>query len=89
MASASKGKTNTIRRSLTLPSGVVQAVDRMARSKHTSANQVLVGLIEQGLEARERERKRFFQLTRDLVEAKTESERKRIKEELALITFGR
>jgi metal-responsive CopG/Arc/MetJ family transcriptional regulator len=91
MTNASKGKIGrqTTRRSLSLPSGLVRKVDQMAKSKRTSANQVLVGLIEKGLEARERERERFFQLTRELIEAKSESERERLREELAIITFGK
>jgi hypothetical protein len=45
-------------------------------------------LIEQGLEARERERERFYLLTQKLIDSKTETERMALKEELAKLTFG-
>jgi metal-responsive CopG/Arc/MetJ family transcriptional regulator len=83
-----KASRSVVRRSVSLPSRVAREVDRLARSKRTSSNQVLVGLIEQGMAARERERERFQYLTQQLIESKTEAERKALKEELARLTFG-
>ena len=60
----------------------------MAESRRASANQVIVGLIEDGLEARRQERERFFQLTQKLIQARTDAERTALKEELAKMTFG-
>jgi len=58
------------------------------KSKKTSENRVLVELIESGLEAREQEKARFFELAGRLTRAKDEAERTRLKEELARLTFG-
>jgi hypothetical protein len=47
-----------------------------------------VDLIETGLEAREREKKEFFELADRLARSSQPSEQKRLKEELARMTFG-
>ena len=49
------------------------------RRRPSRDNRVIVELIETGLEAREREKRTFFELA---------SEQKRLKEELARMTFG-
>jgi hypothetical protein len=49
---------------------------------------VIVNLIETGLEAREREKQQFFELAERLARAETTAEQKRLKEELARMTFG-
>jgi len=49
---------------------------------------VIVGLIETGLEAREREKRAFFELAERLANSSNTAEQKRIKEELARMTFG-
>jgi len=54
----------------------------------TSANRVLVDLIEAGLQAKEAEKERFFALAGKLTESKDPKERKRLREELAVMTFG-
>lgn len=43
---------------------------------------------ESGLAAREQEKKRFFELAEHLSRSRDPQEQKRIKEELARITFG-
>ena len=83
-----KANRSVVRKSISLPYRVASEVDRMARSKRTSSNRILIGLIEQGLDARERERERFQLLTQKLIDSKTETERKALKEELAKLTFG-
>jgi hypothetical protein len=49
---------------------------------------VIVGLIETGLEAREREKQAFFELAERLANSSNTAEQKRFKEELARMTFG-
>jgi metal-responsive CopG/Arc/MetJ family transcriptional regulator len=83
-----KTKRSVVRKSISLPYRVASEVDRMAKSEGMSSNRVLIGLIEQGLEARERERERFQVLTQQLIDSKSETERTAIKEELAKMTFG-
>ena len=77
-----------IRQSVSLPSTVARRVQALAKRKRTSANRVLVELIESGLEAREREKRTFYELADRLTRADDDAEAKRIKEELARLTFG-
>ncbi|PYQ03914.1 MAG: hypothetical protein DMF83_19780 [Acidobacteria bacterium] len=58
------------------------------RSKKASENHVLVELIESGLEAKEKERARFFELADRLTRAKDSAEQAQLKEELGRLTFG-
>jgi hypothetical protein len=48
----------------------------------------MISLTENDLEAREREKKTFFELADRLAGASDESERKRLKAELAQMTYG-
>ena len=60
----------------------------MARRRHTSANRVIVELIEDGFDAREREKKEFFDLAERLASSTDPKEQGRLKEDLARMTFG-
>jgi predicted DNA-binding protein len=77
-----------IRQSVSLPPHVARRVKALARTKRTSANRVVVDLIEAGLEAREREKRLFFDLASQLTRASDPAEQKRLKEDLARMTFG-
>jgi predicted transcriptional regulator len=77
-----------VRQSISLPSGIARRVKTLAKRERTSANRVIVNLIETGLEAREREKQQFFELAERLARAETTAEQKRLKEELARMTFG-
>jgi hypothetical protein len=77
-----------VRQSVSLPPAVARRVRSLAKSSRTSANRILVGLIESGLEAREEERKRFFELADRLAHARDPEEQSRLKSELARLTFG-
>jgi len=63
-------------------------VKALAKTSSMSANRIIVDLIESGIEAREQERKRFFELADRLAHSRDAEDRKRIKAELARITFG-
>ncbi len=78
----------TIRQSVSLPAGVARRVKALATTTRTSANRVIVELIESGMEAREREKKRFFELADLLAKSRDAEDQKRLKEELARMTFG-
>jgi len=60
----------------------------LAKTNRTSTDRVLIDLIESGLEAQERERRRFFELTDRLTQSRDKNEQSRLKKELARITFG-
>jgi metal-responsive CopG/Arc/MetJ family transcriptional regulator len=79
---------NTKRQSVSLPVAVAHRVNRLAKTQRKSANRVIVGLIESGLDAKETEKQRFFALADRLSLAENQRERKRIKKELAKLTFG-
>lgn len=77
-----------VRQSVSLPGAIARRVRAMAKKEKTSANRVLVDLIEAGLEHREAEKERFHALANRLTVSVDAAERKRIKEELARMTFG-
>ena len=77
-----------VRQSVTLPSRVVRRVRAMAKNQSTSASRVIAELIQTGLETVDQEKQRFFALTDRLVSSADPAEKKRIKEELARMTFG-
>lgn len=60
----------------------------MAKASRASTNRVLVGLIEQGIEAREREKRHFFDVAERLAASNDPAEQQILKKELARMTFG-
>jgi predicted DNA-binding protein len=78
----------TVRQSVSLPARVARRVKSLAKSSSTSANRVIVELIESGIEAREQEKKRFFELADRLAHSRDADDQKRLKAELARLTFG-
>ncbi len=77
-----------VRQSVTLSPAIARRVKSLAKLGRTSTNRVLVDLIESGLAAREQEKKRFFDLADRLANNLDPEEQRRLKEELALMTFG-
>ena len=77
-----------VRQSVSLPTGIARRVQALAKRQRTSANRVIVDLVESGLEAREREKNLFFVLADGLAHSTEPAEQKRLKEELARMTFG-
>jgi len=78
----------TVRQSVSLPVRVARRVKSLAKTNSTSANRIIVTLIESGIEAREQERKRFLELADRLARSGDAEEQNRLKEELARLTFG-
>jgi hypothetical protein len=78
----------SVRQSVSLPPSVARRVQALAKRRRISANRVLVDLIESGLDAKEREKADFFELADRLVQTSDRTEQKRLKEELARMTFG-
>lgn len=76
------------RQSVSLPPSIARHVKALARTKKTSANRVVVDLIEAGLEAKEKEKTLFFDLADRLARSSIPAEQKRLKEDLARMTFG-
>jgi hypothetical protein len=67
---------------------VARRVQALAKRRRTSANRVMVDLIESGLDAKECEKVSFFELADRLTHTSDRAEQKRLKHELARMTFG-
>jgi len=78
----------SIRQSVSLPARVARRVKSLAQTSKTSTSRIIVELIESGLDAREQEKRRFFELADRLGRSRDPEEQKRLKEELAQMTFG-
>ena len=80
--------TKSVRRSISLRPEIHNRVQELAKRQRRGANQVLQELIESGLEAKESEKRRFFELAERLNTSSSRAEQQRIKEDLARMTFG-
>jgi hypothetical protein len=78
----------SVRQSVSLPTRVAKRVKALAKTEKTSANRVIVDLIEAGLASKEAEKERFFALANRLTESADRAERETLKKELARMTFG-
>lgn len=78
----------SVRQSVSLPTPLAKRVKAMARSQKTSANRVIIDLIEAGLISKDDEKRHFFQLAEQLTISNDSDEQTRLKEELAKMTFG-
>ena len=78
----------SVRQSVSLPAGVAKRVRAIARARRSSASRVLVDLIETGLDAKETEKQRFFELARRFKESSDPAQSERLREELASMIFG-
>ncbi len=83
-----RANTKMFRQSVSLPARLANRVKSLAKAQRTSANRVLVDLIEAGIEAKEYEKRKFLALATQLAESKDAAERERLKKELARMTFG-
>jgi EAL domain-containing protein (putative c-di-GMP-specific phosphodiesterase class I) len=77
-----------VRQSVSLPPRLARRVQTIAKSRRTSTNRVLVELIETGIESKEAEKNKFYELADKLSGSSDPVERKRIKDALARMTFG-
>jgi hypothetical protein len=78
----------TVRQSVSIPVDIAKRVRTLARTRKTSANRLLVDLIEAGLQSKEAEKERLFSLVSRLTESSDAAERQRLKDELVRMTFG-
>jgi len=78
----------TVRQSVNLPASVARRVKSLAKTSRRSANRIIVDLIESGIQAREWEKNRFFELADRLARSSDVEEQKHLKEELARMTFS-
>jgi metal-responsive CopG/Arc/MetJ family transcriptional regulator len=76
------------RQSVNLPAHVSRRVRAMAKTKGLSSSKVIADLVEMGLAAKDREKERFFEVAEQLARSASPGEQKRLKAELARLTFG-
>ncbi|HZV47558.1 MAG TPA: hypothetical protein VFG06_09480 [Thermodesulfovibrionales bacterium] len=77
-----------VRQSVSLPSPLAKRVKALAKSRKVSSNRILVELVETGLQSKEEERRRFFELADRLSTSTDTKEQQELKEQLARMTFG-
>jgi hypothetical protein len=85
---AAKRARKTVRRSISLAAETDAKVRSLAKRQRQSTNRVVETLIETGLEAKEAEKRRFFELAERLRSSKNSAEVEQLKQELAQMTFG-
>ena len=78
----------TVRQSITLPPPLAKRVKALAKSQKVSSNRILVELVETGLRSKEEEKLRFFELADRLSASTDKEEQRKLKEQLARMTFG-
>jgi hypothetical protein len=88
MAMMKQTSTKRVRRSVTLPREVAKQIETLAKQRHLSDNRVLVELIEQGIEARRRREKAFFELAERFRQATDPGQVKQLGDELGRFVFG-
>ena len=76
------------RQSVSLPARLSRQVRTIAKSRGLSSSKVIADLVETGLAAKEREKQHFFDLAERLARSTNKAEQKRLKLELARLTFG-
>ena len=77
-----------VRQSVSLPARVARRVKALAHTTKTSTSRVIAELVESGLDAREQEKKRFFEFADRLSRSRDPEEQTRLKDALARMTFG-
>jgi len=82
-------KDKTVRQSVTLPAKMATQVRSMAKRRRLSTNRVLVELLEEGIEAKKKKEKAFFELAEHFRAATDLKEVERLGEELGQMVFGR
>ena len=79
---------NAIRQSVTLPTSLARSVRSMAKHKRTSANRMLIELVEEGIEARKHNEKAFYDLATRFRATADPKEAQRLGNELGRMVFG-
>jgi hypothetical protein len=78
----------TVRQSISMPGVLAAKVRKIAKNRRTSANRVIVELIQEGIETEKRKEQAFFELAERFRSEKNSEEAKRLGEELGRMVFG-
>jgi metal-responsive CopG/Arc/MetJ family transcriptional regulator len=85
---ASTPEPTVVRRSISLPAELAEKIDAIAAQRHLTGNRAMVDLLEDAIAAYEARRKAFFELANRFQKSTDPAETKRLREELARMTFG-
>lgn len=80
--------TESIRRSISLPSEMAEKLDSIAAMRHVSANRAIIDLLTDAITAYEQRRKTFLELADRFQQSTDPAEIERLRDELAKMTFG-
>jgi predicted transcriptional regulator len=81
-------KAKVVRRSISLSSHLDIKVQHLARRQNWSTNRAYESLIEAGIEAKEAEKRRFFELGERLQNSTDKKEIEQLTRELARMIYG-
>jgi hypothetical protein len=85
---ASLTSEDVIRRSISIPAEMAERIDAIAESRHVSGNRAIVDLLADGIESYEQRRKSFIELADRFQKSKDPAETKKLRDQLARMTFG-
>jgi predicted transcriptional regulator len=88
MAVSKRASGRDVRRSVTLPPDVARKVGAIAKQRRLSDNRILVELIEQGIETRQRKEREFFDLAERFRSASEPEQVEHLGDELGRFVFG-
>jgi metal-responsive CopG/Arc/MetJ family transcriptional regulator len=80
--------TDLIRRSISIPAETAEKIDAIAARRDVSANRAIADLFADAIEAHEQRRKAFLELADRFQKSKDPAETKKLREQLARMTFG-
>jgi predicted transcriptional regulator len=89
MGVSKRARRRDVRRSVTLPPDLARKVGRIAKQQRLSDNRMLVELIEQGIETRQRKEQEFFDLAERFRAASDPEQVKHLGDELGRFVFGK
>ena len=81
-------REEAIRRSVSLPAELAEKIDAIAASRHVTGNRAIVDLLADAIAAYEQRRTAFLELADRFQKSTDPAETKRLRKELARITFG-
>ena len=81
-------RTESIRRSISLPAEMAEKLDSIAEARHVSANRAIIDLLTDAITAYEQRRKTFLELADRFQKSTDSAETERLRDELANMTFG-
>ena len=86
--SVNLAETDSIRRTIALPSDLAQKVDSVAASRHVSVDRAIIDLLNEAIIGYEQRRAAYIELAERFQKSTDPVETEQLREELARMTFG-